>query len=542
MTSRAALPLEISNIMISTITLSRVTLTAPDGRTLVPNIDLNFASERTGLVGRNGVGKTTLLNLIAGDRSPGSGVTVNGTVGVLRQSVQNTDGETIVDLFGARAAMALLQRAEAGQATSDELAGADWALEARITAALASVGLDLSIGTSLAKLSGGQVTRVRLAALIVARPDTLVLDEPTNNLDRDGRTAVIHFLDDWRGGAIIVSHDRELLEGMDAIVELTSLGATRYGGNWSHYRRSKELELGAARRGLADAEKRLANLDRKAQDAAEAKARKDAGGRKKRAKGDMPRILSGARKDRSEDTGGERRRVTDRRRVQALEDSRIARSRIEILQPFTVDIPATQLPAGRTVLQIDGVSAGYDPAIPILRDFSLSLSGPERVAIVGPNGSGKTTLLRLLGGQLQPWAGTVRVMTTFVVFDQTVGLLDPATSVLDNFRRINPAAGEMACRASLAQFMFRADAAEQTIASLSGGQLLRAGLACVLGGPVPPSLLIMDEPTNHLDVDSIETIEAGLRAYDGALLVVSHDETFLEAIGVSRKILLGALA
>jgi ATPase subunit of ABC transporter with duplicated ATPase domains len=402
--------------------------------------------------------------------------------------------------------------------------------------------LDASPETPLIKLSGGQLTRVRLAALIFARPDFLLLDEPTNNLDRGGRRAVIEFLAGLQRGAIIVSHDRELLETMDAIVELTSLGATRYGGNWSHFRHSKQLELAAVRRGLMDAEKRLADIDRKAQDAAESKARKDAGGQKKRAKGGIPRILSGARKDRSEDTGGESRRLTERRRTQAVEDSRIARGRIEVLQPFKVVIPSTRLPTSKAVLQIDGVNVGYDRNIPILKDFSLSLTGPERVAIVGPNGSGKTTLLKLLGGQLKPWSGTARVLTTSAMFDQTVSVLDPVASVLENFRRINPAAGENACRASLAQFMYRADAATQTVACLSGGQLLRAGLACVLGGLEPPSLLIMDEPTNHLDIDSIEAVEAGLRAYDGALLVVSHDEAFLDAIGISRKVSIAVAA
>ena len=130
-------------------------------------------------------------------------------------------------------------------------------------------------------------------------------------------------------------------------------------------------------------------------------------------------------------------------------------------------------------------------------------------------------------------------MTPFTLLDQRVGVLDPAASVRDNFLRLNPRADEQACRAALAKFLFRADAALQPVSTLSGGQLLRAGLACVLGVR-PPPLLILDEPTNHLDVDSIEAVEAGLRAYDGALLVVSHDETFLEAVGITRRLELPA--
>jgi ATPase subunit of ABC transporter with duplicated ATPase domains len=129
-------------------------------------------------------------------------------------------------------------------------------------------------------------------------------------------------------------------------------------------------------------------------------------------------------------------------------------------------------------------------------------------------------------------------MTRFAMFDQRVSLLDPSTSIRDNFRRINPQEDENACRASLARFMFRAEAALQIVSTLSGGQLLRAGLACALGGAMLPPFLILDEPTNHLDIDSIEAVEAGLRAYDGALLVVSHDETFLKAIGTTHRLIL----
>ena len=523
--------------MPASIILSRLSLSTPDGRSLLSNIDLTFGAERAGLVGRNGVGKTTLLAAIADEHVPQSGrVIVNGTVGLLRQDVRLRAGATVVDLFGARDALDLLRRAERGDASAAEVADADWTLEARLASALARVGFDIAPETELDRLSGGQLTRIRLAALLFAEPDFLLLDEPTNNLDRDGRQAVIDLLADWRGGAIVVSHDRALLETMDAIVELTSLGATRYGGSWSQYRAQKAVELAAVRHDLAHAEKHLSEINGKAQEAVERKARKDSGGKKKRAKGDMPRILAGARKDRSEDSGGKSAEIAERRRAEALDAVDSARRRIEILQPLTVKLPSTQLPAGREVVWLDRVSAGYQPERPVLRDLSLTIVGPERIAIVGPNGSGKTTLLKLIAGEMSPFAGTVRVRPDFALFDQKVSLLDPTISILDNFGRLNPMAGANECRAALARFMFRADAALQDVGSLSGGQLLRAGLACVFGGTRPPSLLILDEPTNHLDIESIEAVEAGLRAYDGALLVVSHDEAFLEAIGITRRL------
>ncbi|MBF9195850.1 ABC-F family ATP-binding cassette domain-containing protein [Microvirga terrestris] len=527
--------------MPASIALSSLSWPTPDGRSLF-DLDLSFGPERAGLVGRNGVGKTTLLRLIAGELRPQAGsIAVNGRVSILRQSIQVDPAETIASLFGATEALALLRHAETGEATAEELADADWTLEARMESALAQVGLDARPDMALATLSGGQATRARLAALVFAEPDFLLLDEPTNNLDREGRAAVIDLLGRWRGGAVVVSHDRELLETMDAIVELTSLGATRYGGNWSQYRKRRALELAAVARDLADAEKRVGEIDRKTQVVAERKARKDGAGQRKRAKGDMPRILMNAQKDRSEDSGGENARLAERRRSQALDAAASARERIEILQPFSILLPPTHLPAGKMVLSIDAASAGYTPEQPILRNLSFSITGPERVAVVGPNGSGKTTLLALVTGGLQPWSGSVRIFTDFAMFDQQVSLLDPSASIRDNFRRINPSSDENTCRAALARFMFRADAALQLVSALSGGQVLRAGLACVLGGPQPPPLLILDEPTNHLDIDSIEAVEAGLRAYDGALLVVSHDEAFLEAVGITRRLNLAEL-
>ena len=523
--------------MSASIVLAKCSWSTPDGRPLFSDLELTFGPERAGLVGRNGIGKTTLLKLISGELRPHTGaVAVHGTLGFLRQTVQVSDDGTVADLFGIKEALALLRRAENAGATAAELVDADWTLEARVAAALARVGLDTNPETHLATLSGGQVTRARLAALIFSEPDFLLLDEPTNNLDREGRASVIDFLAGWRGGAIIVSHDRELLETMDAIVEMTSLGATRYGGGWSQYRERKTIELAAARHDLADAEKRVAEIDRKAQEFTEKKARKDRAGQRKRTKGDLPRILAGTRKDRSEDTSGVAARLADRRRAQAFEASASARKRIEILQPLSVTLPPTHLPAGKSVLTIDGVSVGYAPDRPVIENLSFAITGPERVAVVGPNGSGKTTFLSLVTGRLQPWRGTVRVMTDFAMFDQRVSLLDPSISVRDNFRRLNRTGDENACRAALARFMFRADAALQLVSHLSGGQLLRAGLACVLGGPTPPPLLILDEPTNHLDIDSIEAVEAGLRAYDGALLIVSHDEAFLDAIAISRRV------
>jgi ATPase subunit of ABC transporter with duplicated ATPase domains len=523
--------------MPASVTLSDLTWSAPDQPPLFSRLNLTFGPSRTGLVGRNGVGKTTLLRLIAGELRPRSGgVSVSGTLGVLRQAVQLDSHATVADLFGITAALDVLRRAERGDATDGELAEADWTVETRLGTALGRVGLTASADTPLAALSGGQHTRAALAALLFTEPDFLLLDEPTNNLDRDGREAVIGLLAGWRRGLIVVSHDRELLETVHDVVELTTLGATRYGGNWSVYRELKAQELAAARRDLADAEKQVADVARGVQETVERQARRSGAGKRNAAKGGTPRILLGKMKDCSEDTTGANSRLAERRLERAEEAAAAARERIEVLQPLTVRLPPTHLPAGKAVLRVEGLTVGHQPGRPILRDLSLTVRGPERVAVTGPNGCGKTTLLAAITGQLAPWAGTVEVLTDFALLDQRVSVLDPATTVRDNFLRLNPRTDEFACRSALAKFMFRAEAADQTVSTLSGGQVLRSGLACVLGGPTPPPLLVLDEPTNHLDIAAIEAVEAGLRAYDGALLVVSHDEAFLEAIGITRRL------
>ncbi|WP_019832112.1 ABC-F family ATP-binding cassette domain-containing protein [Sphingomonas sp. PR090111-T3T-6A] len=523
--------------MPASISVSHLAWSTPDGRAVLDDLTLDFGRERAGLVGRNGVGKSTLLRLLTRELEPSRGtVRVQGTIGTLRQIVQLSPRETLADLLGIADGLALLHRAEAGGATLDELEEADWTLEARAMEALAQVGLDLPLDAPLVRLSGGQRTRAALAGAIFAAPDFLLLDEPTNNLDRDGRQAVHDLLQDWRAGAIIVSHDRELLDTMDAIVELTTLGAQRYGGNWSRYRERKAIELAAAEQDLASAERRVAEVARKARITTERQQRRDATGSRQAAKGGMPRILLGARKERAENSGGGNVRLADRLRADASLALDRAKEKVERVETFSVQLAPTGLAPTREVLALDDVTAGYDPAEPVLRNLSLKIVGPERVAVVGANGSGKSTLLRVITGDLAPFSGRVAIHVPAALLDQRVGLLDPDETIAENYARLNPGVDENGCWAALARFRFRAEAGDRRVGTLSGGQTLRAGLACVLGSPTPPPLLMLDEPTNHLDIESVMAVEAGLRAYDGALLVVSHDAAFLENIGVTRRL------
>lgn len=519
------------------VSLSGLSWFTPDGTPLFSDLTLTFGPERTGLVGRNGTGKTTLLRLIAGHLRSASGqIRVTGSMAMMRQEAMEHPDETIADLFGVRAALDLLRRAEAGAASLEDLAAADWTLPARIDAVLASCDLAITPQTRLATLSGGERSRACLAALILAEPDFLLLDEPTNNLDLGGRKAVIDLLRAWKGGAIIASHDRELLAEMDAIVELTPLGATRYGGNYAAFRQQKETELDAALRDASHAEKTLSEAARSAQQAVERKARKDSVGRKARTKGDQPKLLMDAARERAEASGGAGARLHEARHHAAAETLAAAREKIEALEPFRMQIAPTGLPSGKTVLRLDHVTGGHDPDRPVIRDLSFSVTGPERIVIAGPNGSGKTTLLKLITGQLIPHCGRVDLLGTFAMLDQHVGVLDADLTLRENFLRLTPAATPHMAHAALARFGFRAEDALRRAGDLSGGERLRAGLACALGGSPPPALLILDEPTNHLDLDGIGALEAALTAYDGAVLIVSHDSEFLRSLRPDRAI------
>ncbi|HEV2082917.1 MAG TPA: ABC-F family ATP-binding cassette domain-containing protein [Brevundimonas sp.] len=522
------------------MTLNGVAARTPDGRPLFEDLTLAFGRELTGVVGRNGAGKTTLLRLVAGLAEPVEGaVTRVGRVGWLPQRDEPRPHETVADLLGCADDLARIDRITAGQGDDDDLNDVDWTLEARLNAALADVGLaGLTPDRKADTLSGGERTRVRLAALLLDEPDLLVLDEPTNHLDAAGRAAIAGLLDRWTGGAVVVSHDRALLRGMDRIVELTSLGTRAFGGGWDLYVERRDAERAAAARGLESAERAVDAAAREAQRAVEKKARRDRVGRAFAASGSAPKIVLGMMAERAEKSGGGERRLAERKTAEAEAGLAEARDRVERVRTLSIPLPPTGLAAGRTVLEVTDATWDAPEGRRVLGPVSLRLTGPERVAITGANGVGKTTLLRLISGELTPTTGTVSRRVAGALLDQEVALLRPEETLLAAWRRLNPSGSPNAAQAALARFLFRNAAAQRVVGTLSGGERLRAALACVMTGATPPELLVLDEPTNHLDLEAIEAVESALTSYDGALVVVSHDRDFLDAVGVDREIAL----
>jgi ATPase subunit of ABC transporter with duplicated ATPase domains len=526
--------------MPSFITLTGLGYRTPDGHTLFSDLNLTFGRERTGLVGRNGVGKSTLLHLMLGELAASEGgVSRAGHIGVLCQNPRSPRGATVADLLGVGEGLERLARIERGE---DDLALADWTLPARLEGALAEVGLmGLDLTGSADSLSGGEATRVRLAALMLERPDLLLLDEPTNNLDAATRGLVVRMLAGWRGGAVVVSHDRALLRTMDRIIDLSSLGARVYGGGYDLYAERRAEERAASAAALANAERDVRQVRRETQAARERQARRDAAGRRFAARGGEPKMALDAMAERAEATDARAGRLAERHRFDAETALERARAGVERSRILNFELPRTGLSARQRVLELEGVEFGWSGGRPLLKAVSFEMIGPRRVAITGPNGSGKTTLLKLIAGELEPTRGVITRSARMALLDQHAALLDDDETVLGNFRRLNPADDDNACRAALARFLFRAEAALRPVTALSGGERLRAALACVLAGQAPPGLLLLDEPTNHLDLDSIAAIEMALCRYDGAVLVVSHDADFLTALGIEREVNLSGL-
>jgi ATPase subunit of ABC transporter with duplicated ATPase domains len=513
---------------------------APTDPLVLDRVTLALAREKTGLVGVNGSGKSTLARILTGEVAPTSGsVRRAGTVAFLPQDFTPLADCTVAETLGVQDKLAALARLTAGEGRSNDLAvlDEDWSLEARIAAEFHRLDLaHLALERRMDTLSGGETTRVVLAALFLQRPDLLILDEPTNNLDLDSRQALYAAVRDWQGGLLVVSHDRTLLGLMDRIVELSAHGLRVYGGNFELYTAQRDAEAAAAQHDLNDAVKQLRQTRRQAQATKERQDRRNSRGRKTKDKVGLPGIVLNTRRDNSDRTTARVAGTFDAKITAEQEAVAAARERVEERRELDITLSPVEIPTGKTVLELHDVCFQYAGGAGLLIEkFNLRMVGPERVALVGPNGSGKTTLIRLILGELQPTQGHIHGGVERVhCLDQRASLLDPELSVLDNFRSGNPELSETVCRLTLARFLFRTDAVHRRTATLSGGERLRAALACVLTAVAPPPLLILDEPTNHLDLTSLANLEQALHLYTGALLVVSHDRSFLEQIGVTR--------
>ncbi len=527
----------------ASINCTRLTFDWPDGTSVFDELSFTIPAGRTGLVAPNGAGKTTLLELIAGRRHPTAGtIDVDGVLGYLPQDLTFLDGGpsgTVADLLDVAPVIAALRALAAGDASEQIFAtiGDDWDVEERLRAHLDRLGLaDLSMDRSLATLSGGEVVSVGLIAQLLKRPDVLLLDEPTNNLDTDAQHRLYGALDDFAGALLVVSHDRTLLDRMDRIAELRDGEIAFYGGNFSDYEDAINDAQLVAESHLRNAEQRLRREKRQMQQARERAARRSGTAARNVKDAGLPKIVAGKLKRDAQESAARSDQVHAKRIGEAAARLDDAEHALRDDDALALDLPDTEMPTGRNVLDVRGLSVGFDGRELFGDDgIDLSIRGPERIVLTGPNGAGKSTLLRVIGGDMAPDHGVASSADGRIAYlSQRLDLLDPDRTVAQSLATFAPSLTHTRRRHLLAQFLFRGDRIHLPVRALSGGERLRATLACVLFAEPAPQLLLLDEPTNNLDLISVGQLVSALNAYRGAFMVVSHDERFLDEIGVDR--------
>jgi ATPase subunit of ABC transporter with duplicated ATPase domains len=535
--------------MTAAITCSDLSFSWPDGTPVFSGLSLSIASGRTGLIGVNGSGKSTLLGLIAGQLRPAARlVRAVGEVGYLPQTITLGTRRTVAQLLGITAARDALHAIEAGQADESVFAavGDDWDIEERSRAWLERLGLaGLGLDDPVARLSGGETIGVALTALFLRRPEIVLLDEPTNNLDLAARERLYDAVAAWTGVMVIVSHDRELLARVDQIADLSGGSVRLYGGNLAAYEEMLAGEQEAAQRAVTAAGAEVRRERRDQIEAQVKQAKHDRQGRKLAASGGIPKMVADARKKHAQESAG-RSHELHAERLQAARDRLAEAERaLRVDAEIRVELPGTAIPAGRTVLTLTGLAGTrWHPAaatspqavatVPPDGLPDLIIRGPERIALTGPNGAGKTTLLRAIASRAELSGVTVRLGAVVGYLPQRLDILDDSLTVVDNVRAAAPAASINDIRAGLARFLFRGSRADQLAGTLSGGERFRAVLAALLLAQPAPQLLLLDEPTNNLDMASVRQLSGALESYRGAMLVASHDVPFLRSAGITR--------
>ncbi|AMG90211.1 ATP-binding cassette domain-containing protein [Bordetella parapertussis] len=438
--------------------------------------------ERIGLIGRNGAGKSSLLRLLDGRTQPDDGDIARSSglrVATVEQEPALDETGTVFDVV-----------------CDAHAHPEDWQRPARVRAALERLGLPAE--AAIASLSGGMRKRVALARALVDEPDLLLLDEPTNHLDFDGIAWLEAMLRNWKGAAVIITHDRRFLDAVATrIVELDRGRLLSFPGNFSQWQERKAQWLEAERLEQARFDKLLAQE--------EVWIRK----------------------------GIEARRTRNEGRVRRLEQLRVERAeRRERVGNVSLALAQGQR-SGKLVAELQDVGKAFGDKV-VVRDYSTTILRGDRIGIVGPNGAGKTTLLKLLLGELPPDSGTVRQGSNVSVayFDQMRAQLDENATLVDiispGSEWVEIGGARKHVMSYLGDFLFSPARAGSPVSSLSGGERARLLLARLFARPA--NVLVLDEPTNDLDIETLELLEELLQEYAGTVLLVSHDRAFLNNV------------
>lgn len=508
--------------------------------------------DKIGLVGRNGSGKSTLIKILAGIEKPDTGEVINPNLKigyipqdfipdanhktvyeVATEEVEDTqedlEGFTKLSVNYKAGDPALLERYEKFINLIGMKNGYD--LQDRVNSLLDNFGLGKKSKALVSTLSGGEVMRLALARMLVLNPDVLLLDEPTNHLDLHASLWLEEFLTGWQGGLLLVSHDRAFLNDVTTTIWELEEGHLRvFGGNYAFYKEQKGIEAGAR-------EREVARLTRKVQQAKvfiNKEQKRSAHSAKRdlsRSPEDHDRARAHYFKERATRTAGRKKKLAEIKRDKLIDE--LEKAKRKLTPKIIPDIKESESYKGKTLVEIRNLTCCYGE-MSVFENVSLLLNFGDRIALFGNNGSGKSTLIGgILGLGGVSTRGEIKLATNInlQLLDQTYALIDKSQTVFENMRRVAPQLNNEDLRQHLARFLFRGDTAVSKESSiLSGGEIARLAFAMISVQPL--DLLVLDEPINNLDVASIEEIEYVLASFRGAILVISHDLTFLRNIGI----------
>ena len=541
------------------ISIQQISYIHPDKEVLFS--DLNFAiskGQKLGLVGNNGCGKSTLLQIIAGQLSPSSGVIVRpDDLYYIPQHFGQYDSLTIAQALQIERKQQALHAILAGDVSNENftILNDDWNIEERSIAALDLWGLgQFTLSYPMNLLSGGEKTRVFLAGMNIHHPSVILMDEPTNHLDSSGRQRLYDWVEKYRSTLLVVSHDRTLLNLLPEICELEKHQINYYGGNYEFYKEQKTLMQEALQQRIEEKEKALGIARKVARETAERRDKQNVRGEKSNIRKGVPRIVLNALQGKSEKSTSKLTGVHQEKAEKLTNERNQLRGSLSPTAALKTDFNSSSLHTGKILVTAKEINFSYH-SNSINNDIqensiskqqlwqapvSFQLKSGDRLRIEGANGSGKTTLLKLITGQLQPQEGTLtRTDFSYVYLNQEYSIIDDRNSILEQAYAFNSRnLPEHEIKIILNRYLFPASEWDKSCRKLSGGEKMRLAFCCLMISNNTPDMFILDEPTNNLDIQSIEIITATIKNYAGTVIAISHDNYFIQEIGVEQCILL----